>query len=280
MEGIREEIGQQPCFRIGNPFDVADQPQGGAISHASHHRVQAHIAKFLHKGFGADPVVAQEHHSFFAAFMGNIGHFFYDFCNFPALESLEILKFPGWDAVLVVVIALVNDVFGAERVAHFTFELLQDIRTDGCGIAVPIHVFFTGQFIEYEGELMEKCGEAEDIYIRVLLNEPAQAFHGKCVGLGLAYVKGDLVLHILPVVDHRVVHMNRIPHDVSQEADRIIVEGDGVKDDLSRGFVVMPVRGGYHLPGAPVNDLPPAGDIVPGVGGEHVLIQAFHQRDA
>ena len=227
--------------------------------------------------------------------MGNVCHFFYDLRHFPALECLKIPKFFGGDAVLVVVIALINDVFGAEGVAGFPLELLQDIGADGCGIAVPVHVFFTGQFIEYEGKLVEKCGEAEYIYIGVVLDEPAQALHGKCVGLGLAYVEGDLVLHVLPVVDHRVVHMNRVPHDVGQEADCIIVKWDGADDHLSVALVIVPAGCGNRLsvafaavpagwrddlPGAPVDDLPPAGDVVPGVGGQHVSVQTLHQRDA
>ena len=57
VEGIREEIGQQAGLRIGNAFDVADQPQGGAISYASHNRVQPQLFKSLQERFGADPMV-------------------------------------------------------------------------------------------------------------------------------------------------------------------------------------------------------------------------------
>ncbi len=142
---------------------------------------------------------------------------------------------------------------------------------------------------------MKKCGEAEHIYIGVVLDEPAQALHGKRAGLGLAHVEGDLMLHVLPVVDHRVVHMDRIPHDVGQEADRIIVKWNGADDHLSGALVIVPAGCGNRLsialaaapagwwddlPGAPVDDLPPAGDVVPGVGGQHIPVQALHQGDA
>lgn len=62
---------------------------------------------------------------------------------------------------------------------------------------------------------MEERGKTQYIYIRMLLNKPAQPYHGIGMGLGLSYVKGDLMLHILPLIDHRIVHMHRIPHDIS-----------------------------------------------------------------
>ena len=72
---------------------------------------------------------------------------------------------------------------------------------------------------------MEEGGEAQYIHIRMILDEFPQALHGIGMGLGLAHVESNLMLHILPVVHHRIVHMYRIPHDIGEEAHRIIMEG-------------------------------------------------------
>ena len=81
--------------------------------------------KLVHKRLHADPVIAHEHHGFFAVFMDNVYHLFGKFRNFSALERLEILEFFR-DGIryAVVHIALVNNVFRAELVAHFFFKLL------------------------------------------------------------------------------------------------------------------------------------------------------------
>ena len=128
MEGIREEIGKKSSFRILHAFDIADQTQGSAVSYASHHRVQADGLKFIHKRLSADPVIAQEHHGFLAAFMADIHHFLCDLRHFPALERLEIPELLRRNPVLVIIIALINDIFRTERITHFLFKLLQDIR--------------------------------------------------------------------------------------------------------------------------------------------------------
>ncbi len=127
---------------------------------------------------------------------------------------------------------------------------------------------------------MEKCGEPKYVDVRVFLYEFPQTLHRKSMSLGLPYVKGDLVFHIFPVIDDRIVHMHRIPHDISQEADRIIMERDALDDDFVRGFFPAPVCDRNHLSGAAVDHFPPAGDIIPCIRSQHVRIEPFHQRDA
>ena len=58
VEGIREEVGKKPSFRILHALDIADQTQGRSISHASHHGVQADGLELIHEGLGSDPVIA------------------------------------------------------------------------------------------------------------------------------------------------------------------------------------------------------------------------------
>ena len=56
--------------------------------------------------------------------MGNVYHLFGNFGNLPALECLKIFELPARHTVLVVVIALVNDVLRPEPVADLLFKLL------------------------------------------------------------------------------------------------------------------------------------------------------------
>ncbi len=124
---------------------------------------------------------------------------------------------------------------------------------------------------------MEKCGKTKHIYIRMFLNEFPQPFQSIGMGFGLPHVKGDLMLHSLPFIHKGIVHVYRIPHDVGQKAHRIVMERDTLHHNLSLFFVIMPVRNRYHLPCAPVNHLPPSGNIVSGIGREHILIKSLHQ---
>lgn len=278
-EDIREEIREQTAFGIFDARDIADQTQRGSVSDAADYRIQAESLEFFHKWFGADPVVAQEHHGFFSVFVGDVHHLTDDLCHFTALECLEVLVFFAGDPVLVVVITLVDDVFRAERVSRFLLKLLEDVWADRCGIAIPVHIFFPCQFIEDEGELMEESREAEDIDIRMFLNEFPQALHRECMGFRLAYIEGDLMLHAFPGIGHRIVHMYRIPHDISQEAHGIFVKRNGFDGNVSGFFAIAPVRRGDNLSRCPVNDFPPAFDIIAGVWHEHIRVQSFHQVD-
>ena len=215
MEGIREEIRQKPSFRIFYALDITDQTKGGTVSYASYHCIQSHGLKFLHERFCADPVISQKHHGFLAAFMADIRHFPDYLSHLSSLEGLEILIFFGRNAILVVIIPLIDNILRSERVSHLFFKLLQNVGTDRSRISIPVHILFPGQLVKDQGKLMEERGKTQYIYIRMLLNKPAQPYHGIGMSLGLSYVKGDLMLHILPLIDHRIVHMHRIPHDIS-----------------------------------------------------------------
>ena len=118
-EDIREEIREQTAFGIFDARDIADQTQRGSVSDAADYRIQAESLEFFHKWFGADPVVAQEHHGFFSVFVGDVHHLTDDLCHFTALECLEVLVFFAGDPVLVVVITLVDDVFRANGYPDF-----------------------------------------------------------------------------------------------------------------------------------------------------------------
>ena len=278
MEGIGEEVGQEPPLGVLHPGDVSDEPQGGAVTHAPHHRVQADGLELVHVGLGADEVVPQEHHGLLAQLVGDIHHLAGQCGHLPALEGHEVLEFLGGDPVLVVVIALVDDVLGAEFVAHFLLELLQDIGGDRGGVAVPVHILLPLQLVEDQGELVEEGGVPDDIHIGVIRDELAQPLHGELFGLGLADIEGDLVLKVLPVVSDGVVHVDRVPDQVGQKAHRIVVEGLGGVDDHA-ALLIPPGSGGDRFPRGAVHHLPPALDVVPGVHLHQLAADPPHQRD-
>ena len=266
VEGIREEIGQEPALGVPDAGDVGNQPQGGAVAHGAHHRVQPDGPPLVHEGLGANPVIAQEHHGFQSVFMGDVHHFPAQGGHLPALEGLEVLILFGGNPVLVVVVALIHDVFGTEPVAHLPLKFLQNIGRDGRGIAVPIHVFLPLQLIENQSELVEEGGEANHVHIGVLLNEFPQPLHGEIVGLGLANVKGELMLEVLPVVGHGVIHMHRVPDDVGQKRYSVLMVAFRFRNDHAAAFlIVVPALRLQRLPGGTIHHLPPALPVVPGV---------------
>ena len=124
---------------------------------------------------------------------------------------------------------------------------------------------------------MEEGGVANDVNIGVLCNELAQALHGILVGLGLTHVKGDLVLKIRPAVGGSVVHMHRVPDEVSQKTDGILMERYGLYGHTAVG--VAPLLRRHRLTGGSIHDLPPAGDIIVGVHLHQLRADALHQRD-
>ena len=127
---------------------------------------------------------------------------------------------------------------------------------------------------------MEEGGVANDVHIGVLRDKPAQPLHGVFVGLGLAHVEGNLVFEVLPVVGHRVVHVDGVPDQVGQEAHGVVVILLHVLDDHAAGiFVIVPVGGVHDLAAGPVDDLPPALDVVPGVDFHQLVADALHQGD-
>ena len=281
MEGVGEEVGQEAALGVFHAGDVADEPQGAAVAHAAHHRVQPDGGELRHVGLGADPVVAQEHHGFLAQLVGDVHHLLGQLCHLAPLEGHEVLELLAGHTVLVVVVALVDDVLRAELIAHFFLKLLQDVGGHGGRIAEPVHILFALQLIKHQRELKEEGGVADHVHVGVLRDVLAQALHGELVGLGLAHVEGDLVLKVLPVVGHRVVHVHGVPDEVGQKAHGVLVVGFRRGDDhAAGGLVVAPGVGGQRLAGGAVHDLPPALDVVPGVDLHQLLRDALHQGDA
>ena len=280
MEGVGEEIGQEPALGVLDAGDITDETEGGAVAHGAYHGVQADGLELLHVGLGADPVVAQEHHGFLAQLVGDVHHFLGQLGHLPALEGHEVLELLGGHPVLVVIVTLVDDELRTELVAHFLLKLLQNVGRDRGGVTIPVHVLLPLELIKHQGELVEEGGVADDVHIGVLSDELPQPLHGELVGLGLTDVKGDLVFKVLPIVGNSVVHMDRVPDEVGQEAHGVVVESlRRVNDHAAALSVVAPGIGSEGLTGGTVHDLPPALDVIPGIHLHKLGADALHQRN-
>ena len=71
--------------------------------------------------------------------------------------------------------------------------------------------------------------------------------------------------------------MHRVPDEVSQKTDGILMERYGLYGHAAVG--VTPLCRGHGLPGGAVHDLPPAGDVVVRVHLHQLRADALHQRD-
>ena len=124
---------------------------------------------------------------------------------------------------------------------------------------------------------MEEGGIADDIHIRMFLDELPQTIHGILVGLGLTHVKGDLMLKVRPAVGGGVVHMHRVPDEVGQKTDGVLMERYGLHGHAA--VRIAPLLRRHGLTGGSVHDLPPAGDVVVGVHLHQLRADSLHQRD-
>ena len=280
MEGIGEEVGQEATLGVLDAGNVGNQAQGAAVADTADNGIHAGLPEFRHERFAADPVVAQEHHGFLAVGVDDVGHFLHQPGDLAALECLEILIFLARHTVLVVVVALVDDELRAELVADFLLKLFQNIGADRSRIAVPVHVLLAAQLVKDQRKQVEEGRKAHNVDIGVAFEILAQAAHCVGVGLGLAHIERDLVFDILPVIDDRVVHVDGVPDQVRQKADRVlVVGGGGVDDNAFAGGIIVPVGGGDRLARRAVHDLPPAGNIVMVVDFHQFTADARHQGD-
>ena len=280
VEGIGEEVGQEAALGVLDAGNVGNQAQGAAVADTADNGIHAGLLELGHERLAADPVVAQEHHGFLAVGVDDVGHFLHQTGDLAALECLEILVLLGGHAVLVVVVALINDKLRAEFVADFLLKLLQNIGRNGCRVAVPVNILLAAQLVKHQREQVEEGRKAHNVDIGVAFEILAQAAHCVGVGLGLSHIERNLMFDILPVVDDRVVHVDGIPDQVRQKADRVLVVGGGGVDDNALGCcVIMPRSGIQRLARRAVDDFPPAGNVVVVVDLHQLAADARHQGD-
>ena len=225
-------------------------------------------------------MITEEHHRFFAFLMGNVYHLFCKFCNFTALESLEIFELFGWDTILIVEISLINDIFRTEFVANFFFKLIQNVWTYAGGISVPVNVFFPCKFIKHQRKLMEKCRITDNIYMWICLAELPQTLHTEFMCLWLTHIKCNLMLHVFPVVDNGIVHVHRIPHNVSQKTYGIIMERYcRINGHIPCLLRIRPVITAYYFTCSTVDNFPPTTNVIIAVYFQHFRINTGHQMN-
>ena len=100
------------------------------------------------------------------------------------------------------------------------------------------------------------------------------------MGLGLAHIKGNLMFKIRPLIDHRIVHVNRIPDQIGQKTNRIFMIRDGSRQNHTAAlFFICPFLGRNGAAGRPIHDLPPALLIVPRIYFQKLRADTRHQRN-
>ena len=164
-------------------------------------------------------------------------------------------------------VTLVDDILRTEPVPCLLLKLLQDIRAYTGTVTEPVYELFLCILVEYQGKLVKKGSKTHDIRIRVFHHPVFQPVNDVLLRLRLSHVKCNLVLHIFPAVGNKIIHMYRVPDDEGQEADRIIVETLRLcHNNLSGRLVVTPLIRRHYLSGRAVNHLPPAFDVIDGIG--------------
>ena len=127
---------------------------------------------------------------------------------------------------------------------------------------------------------MEKCGIADDIDMRICFTEFPQTLHTEFMCLWLTHIKCDLMLYVFPVVDNGIVHVHRIPHDISQKTYGIIMEWcRRINGHISGLFGIRPVITAYYFTSGTVDDFPPAANVIVAVYFQHFRINTGHQMN-
>ena len=123
---------------------------------------------------------------------------------------------------------------------------------------------------------MEKCGKTKYVYIRMILNKLSQTLHCIFMRLWLTYIKCDLMLNIFPVICNCIVHMHRIPHNISKETYCILMERNSSKCNLSCLFTVVPFICRNNFSCCSVDYFPPTFDIISCIRFQHIRVKSLH----
>ena len=274
---IREEIGQQTSFSVFDSLYIRNHPQSHPVSHGTYHGIQADAVKIFSIGLRADPVIPQEHHGFLAVTMHNVHQFFGQLTHFDLLELHEIPELFGGHPENGIMIALIHDILGTERIPRPFFKLLQNIGTDAGAVAKPLHKFFPLLVVKGQGELVKKGGKTHHIHMGILLAPFPQFLFDISLGLGLAHIKGKLMGRVLPVVGDKIVHMYRVPDQKSQETHRILVIGNSPDHHLPRCLLIFPLIHRHHFSRGSVHHLPPTLGGINGIHPQLLGVETLHK---
>ena len=279
VEGVGEEVRQEAALGVPDAGDVRDHAGGGAVADRTDHGVQAEVPEPVLVRFGADPLIAEEHHRLLAGGVRHVGELFDVLAHEAGQEVDPVALRLARHAPGGVVAAPVHKVLGAQAVAVPGLEIVERLRRDGARAAEPVHDLLAVLLVEDQRELVEEGRESHHIGGRVVLEPLLEGVEHELAGLLVVDVERDLVFLVAPVVGQVVVHLHRVPDDVGQERDRVFVHG-------SRAADVHHVRIGVETPvgrvddraGGAVHDLPVAVRVGVAVRLELLLVEPLHQR--
>ena len=203
--------------------------------------------------------------------MGEVNQFFCLSGN-ESLDEIHILAIGfGGHAEGGVVIAVVHDILRPQRIAILLLEFFQRLDGYGSAIAKPVYELFLPAGAEYQRKVIEEGGKSHDIGIRVVNQPLLQVVFGKCPGVCLAYIKGDVMRLVPPVIGDVVIHLCRIPDGIYEEGHRVFMERHSLPDrDKILLLVNGPVGCRYDISCGTVDYLPPFLRVVY-IVGNHLL---------
>ncbi len=233
VEDVREEVRKETALGVTNTGNVGDHPARGTRTDRADDRVQACLREVRPVRLDPNPVVAQEHDGFLACTMHLIDECFHAARDEPVLERDPVEKRLGRRSEGRVVVALVDEIFRGQRVAHLGFECFQCGDGDGSAIAEPVDETFLGVLTVDEREVIEEGRESDDVDLRMVPQPRLEALPDVVPSLGMPHVERHLLLPrrvALPTVGEVVVHLGRIPELHGQEPDRVDVPCAGIVD--------------------------------------------------
>ena len=279
VERVGEEVRQEAAFGVPDARNIGDHAGGGAVADGSDHGVQAKLVESILVRFGADPLVAEEHHRLFAGGVGHVGELLDVFAHEAGEEVDPVALGLSGHTPGGVVGAAVHEVLRTQAVAVLGFEIIQRTRAYGAGATEPVDDLFAALLIEQERELVEERGESHHIGLRAVLKPLLERVEHELAGGRMIDVERDLVFLVAPVVGQMVVHLDRVPDDVGQEAHRVFVHRHGrghVHGVLAR--VERPAGRVHDLTRGAVHDFPVLVRVGVAVRLELFLEEAVHQR--
>ena len=279
IERVREEVRQETALRVFDAGNVRDHAGRGAVADRTHHRIQAQLVEPVLVGFSADPLVAQEHHRLLAGRMGHVRQLLDVLAHEARQEVDPVALGLSGHTPCAVVGATIHKVLRTQTISIFLLEVVQGTRAHGAGTAEPVDHLFATLGVEQQCELVEERGETHHISLRAVLQPPRERVEHELSGGGMVDVERDLVLLVAPVVGQMVVHLDRIPDDVGQERNRVLVHRHGsghVHGILAR--VQRPLFGRHDFARRAIHDLPIPVRVRVTVRLELLLEETIHQR--
>ena len=234
-ERVGKEVRQKPPFMILYVRNFRQHTYRYAATHTAYYRVKIHILEILAVRFGADPIVAQEHHRFLAVLVTDIHEFAHRFRNKPCDKVLPFLELVCRTAERIVVIAVIDKVFRRQLYARFLCERVDEHGISGLCIAEPLDVLFLAVLVEDERKLIQKGGKAYHVGVGVTLAPFPHMLLYVLFGSGICGIVRQL-LFACPIIGDIIVYLHGMPGNPRQKRYRILVHSFGV---LYRYFVLL-----------------------------------------